>query len=64
MTPTPEQLKAWRKTEGLSQTKAAEVAGVKLRAWARWEHGDREVPQWLDDVLFVRYGSSPIGHQT
>ena len=59
MTPTPEQIRAWRKGEGLSQTKAAEMAGVKLRAWARWESGERSVPQWLRDVLVYRHGSGP-----
>ena len=57
--PTPDALKAWRKTEGLTQARAAELAGVDIRAWQRWEYGEREIPQWLPDVLTVRWGNAP-----
>lgn len=36
-----EQLKAWRDAQGLSQEKAAEIAGVAQATWAQWETGDR-----------------------
>lgn len=48
----------WRRKEGMTQTEAAEIAGVKLRSWQRWESGDVEVPQWLSDVILHRYGST------
>ena len=56
---TPAKLAAWRKSKKLSQTRAAEIAGVGLRSWQRWEYGEREIPQWLPDVLRQRHGSAP-----
>jgi len=58
-TPAPTDLATWRKREGLSQARAATLAGVDLRSWQRWEYGEREVPQWLADVLRQRHGSAP-----
>ncbi len=37
--PWPALLKAWRKERGLSQSRAAAVAGVSYQAWASWERG-------------------------
>lgn len=59
LTPGPLDLVAWRHREGLSQADAAEIAGVDLRSWQRWEYGERAVPQWLRDVLLQRHGTSP-----
>lgn len=56
---TPDELRNWRESEGLTQTRAAQLAGVDLRAWQRWESGDRAVPQWLGDTLSARWGSCP-----
>ena len=56
---TPADLRAWREAEGLTQERAAKLAGVELRGWQRWESGERSVPQWLADVLLVRWGSAP-----
>jgi len=58
-TPTPDELRAWRDAEGLTQERAARVAGVARLAWARWEGGTRPVPQWLADVLRQRWGTAP-----
>lgn len=57
--PTPEDLRSWREREQLTQTRAATIAGVDLRAWQRWESGERAVPQWLADVLIRRWGTAP-----
>lgn len=57
--PPPDALVAWRESEGLTQERAAAVAGVQRLAWARWELGERGVPQWLADVLRQRWGSAP-----
>ena len=57
--PTPDDLRAWREAEGLTQERAGHVAGVKRLAWARWEGGTRGVPQWLADTLLQRWGSAP-----
>lgn len=58
-TPRPEDLRVWRDSEGLTQERAAKLAGVELRAWQRWESGERSVPQWLGDTLRQRWGSAP-----
>jgi len=57
--PTPDDLRAWRESEGLTQERAGKLAGVERLAWARWETGTRSVPQWLADVLLQRHGSAP-----
>ena len=57
--PTPDDLSAWRERECLTQSRAAQLAGVELRAWQRWEGGDRAVPQWLADTLTLRWGKGP-----
>lgn len=57
--PTPDDLRAWREAEGLTQERAAALAGVERLAWARWESGDRAVPQWLRDTLLQRWGAAP-----
>jgi len=58
-TPTPDECRDWRIREGLTQTRAAQLAGVELRGWQRWESGERGVPQWLADTLVQRWGSAP-----
>lgn len=58
-TPSGEALRNWREGEQLTLQAAAEIAGVELRSWQRWESGERAVPQWLPDVLFMRQGSCP-----
>jgi len=55
---TPEEIRNWRESAGLTQQQAADIAGVDLRSWQRWEYGERRVPQWLTDVLKQRHGSS------
>lgn len=57
--PSSDDLRAWREAEGLTQERAGALAGVQRLAWARWELGEREVPQWLADVLRQRWGTGP-----
>ena len=42
--PTPQEILAARKAAGLTQTRAAAMVGVKLRAWQYWEAGERTMP--------------------
>jgi transcriptional regulator with XRE-family HTH domain len=56
---TPAKLRVWREKSGLTQAKAAELAGVTIRHWQRWEAGDVPIPQWLPDVLIQRWGDAP-----
>lgn len=57
--PTAEAIRAWREAEGLTQERAAALAGVTRVAWARWEGGTRPVPDTLVDLLRQRWGSAP-----
>ena len=41
---TPELIKQTRIDTGLTQTKAAELIGAKLRTWQDWESGMRNMP--------------------
>lgn len=58
-TPSPADVSAWRESERMTQSDAAGIAGVALRAWQRWESGERSVPQWLADTLRQRWGTGP-----
>ena len=42
---TGQELKALRKKLGLSTTAAAAQVHVASRTWARWEAGDRHIPE-------------------
>ena len=42
--PTPSEILAARQAAGLTQTQAAGLVGVKLRAWQYWEAGERTMP--------------------
>lgn len=55
--PTPQALRKWRESHGLTQAKAAEIAGVRTFTWQRWEYGERRIPQWLDAVMRERWGA-------
>jgi transcriptional regulator with XRE-family HTH domain len=42
MAPTQTDLKALRKTKGITQVRAARFCGVTPNTWARWERGEIE----------------------
>lgn len=37
-------LKKQRNNANLTQTEAANILGVSLRTWSRWESGDKKMP--------------------
>jgi transcriptional regulator with XRE-family HTH domain len=47
-----ERMRSWRESKGLSQTAAAEAAGVSPRNWQNWEQGHRRNPR-LDSIAPV-----------
>jgi transcriptional regulator with XRE-family HTH domain len=48
----PEELRAWRQRVGVTQAEAAEVAGVSVNTWARWERGALGIhPLRINDLL-------------
>lgn len=52
MTPvTGRQLHNLRKKHGWTQADAARAVCVAVRTWARWEAGDRRVPEWAPKLF-------------
>ena len=41
LSPTPQEIKAWRESAGLTQAQAAALIGYTARAWENWEQGIR-----------------------
>ena len=55
--PTPKELLAARKEAGLTQTQAAGLVGVKLRAWQYWEAGGRVMPASAWELFQIKTGT-------
>lgn len=49
--PTPKQVLEARDAAGLTQTKAANLIGVTITAWQRWEAGERQMQGGLFDLF-------------
>jgi DNA-binding transcriptional regulator YiaG len=49
---TPEQIRAIRVSQGLSQSEAARRVGVSRRSWAAWESGEK--PPSPRSVILIR----------
>lgn len=50
------ELKATRRRLGLSQAKAAAQVHVSPRTWARWESGERHMPEGVVHLFCVVNG--------
>jgi len=50
---TEEQLMAWRVRHDVTQREAAALCGVTLRAWQRWEYGERAVSPPVCRLLYL-----------
>jgi DNA-binding transcriptional regulator YiaG len=48
---TPEELKAWRKTYGISQDELATLLEVHVMSVSKWERGEHEIPGFLHLAL-------------
>ena len=48
---TPEELREWRTSRGLTQKQLAELLGVKQSSVSRWEDGKRKIPPFLKLAL-------------
>jgi putative transcriptional regulator len=52
--PTPEAIIAARTAAKLTQTEAATLIHSKLRAWQRWEAGDRQMPAAVWELFKIK----------
>lgn len=52
----PKELKAHRKRLGLSLAQAAAQVHVSPRTWARWEAGDRHLPESIVELFCLKNG--------
>lgn len=52
--PAPSEILAARQSAGLTQTKAAALVGVTLRAWQYWEAGQREMPKGMWELFNLK----------
>ena len=66
---TPAELRAWRTTRKLSQSRLADLLGVHWTTVQRWERAEREIPGFLGLALeslarripaYVQEFSAPI----
>lgn len=62
---TPSEIRSAREAAGLTQTRAAEIAGVKFRTWQDWELGIAAPNLPALRVFLHRTGqkSIPIDHK-
>ena len=59
--PTPAEIKAARMEAGLTQQESADMMGVHLRSWQRWEYGKREMsPAYFEMYLIMSKESEPV----
>lgn len=56
---TKEEIIAWRHRIGMTQAAAAEVLGVHLHAYKKWEYGDRRVSATVRRLAEVIERSRP-----
>lgn len=54
--PTAKQIKDTRINADLTQTQAAELVHVTLRAWQYWEAGDNEMPVPFWELFLYKLG--------
>ena len=55
----PEQIRAWRENNGLSQAAAAERVGVSQPTWSDWEAG-KKCPHVAQAIRLEREAGIPV----
>lgn len=61
MQPSPDILRTARNGLGLTQSQAARLAFVSLRAWVKYESGERAIPAPTWALFRVLAGITTIG---
>lgn len=59
--PSPDTLRTARKRLGLTQVQAARLAFVSLRAWVKYESGERAIPKPTWALFRVLAGITTLG---
>ena len=59
-TPRPENIRAARAAFGHTPTQAAQSIYCTLRAWQRWEAGDRCMHPAMFELYVIKAGGKPI----
>jgi len=57
--PSAETIKKARSEAGLTQEKAAELIHVSVRAWQKWEQGERQMPVPNFELFILKSGLDP-----
>jgi putative transcriptional regulator len=52
--PDPEQIRAAREAQGLTQTQAAALIHHSMRGWQDWEHGKRTMHPGLWELFCIK----------
>ena len=52
--PTPDQLKTLRESQGLTPLQAAYIVHVSAGTWQHWEAGDVEMPEKLYELFCTK----------
>ena len=55
------EARAARKKAGLTQQQSADLIGVNIRSWQRWESGEHEMPLGLLEA-FLLLSKEPVVH--
>lgn len=61
MQPTPDTLRAIRTQVGLTQAQAARLAFVSVRAWVKYESGERSIPAPTWALFRLLSGTTTLG---
>lgn len=55
----PSKLKAWRESQGITQTAAASASGVSQATWSDWEAG-KKIPRVQQAVMLATFTSGAV----
>jgi len=56
----PSELRAWRTSLNISQTKAAEQFDVTLSQYSKWECGKAPIPKKVDIIINLLTNKQPL----
>lgn len=54
MSPTPQEIREWRLSRGLTQTEAGALVGSGYRTWHQWETGKRKMRPCVFELARIK----------